>query len=325
MDETTSPDNTKRTPPFNNLYLLSGLVNGFNNSWMYFLTLTFLIAGYVFFQSIALFPLMAILQSKGYSHEQILENANLLFDSKALGMDQNLVLLLELGMFVFAAIGFFMGLKYIHKKTITSVLTGYEKFRFGRFWFAFLVWGALLVAMVLLDYFLNPGEMTVSFNVQGILFSLLIMVIFMPIQTGLEELVFRGYLVQGLAQIFHNGIIPLFLTSLLFGLAHITNPEVKEFGIPVMLTYYCCFALFMGAITLLDEGLELAFGLHFANNMVSSILVSSPHAVIKPYSIFEAKAEDPQSEIVVWFVMAALTFGIFWMRYRWKNFKLIIK
>ena len=151
------------------------------------------------------------------------------------------------------------------------------------------------------------------------------MVLLMPVQTGLEELVFRGYLVQGLAQIFKNGIIPLILTSLLFALAHMTNPEVKEFGWPIMFTYYSVFAMFMGAITLIDEGLELAFGIHFANNLVSSILISPPHTPIRPYSIFETTKEDPYMEIIVWSVMAVVTFSIFWFRYRWKNFKLILK
>jgi hypothetical protein len=92
-----------------------------------------------------------------------------------------------------------------------------------------------------------------------------------------------------------------------------------------MFTYYACFALFMGGITLLDEGLELAFGIHFANNMISSMLVSAPHSVIKTYSVFEVTSEDPHAEIVVWCVMAIITFAIFRFRYRWKDYKLIIK
>src|SRR5687768_15722617 len=105
MDET--PQATIQKPlPFNNLYLISGLVHGFNKAWMYILTLTFLIVGYVLFQSIVILPLMNVLINNGYSQDEILRNANLLFDSNALKMDRNIVLLLELGMFVFAFIGF---------------------------------------------------------------------------------------------------------------------------------------------------------------------------------------------------------------------------
>ncbi len=147
----------------------------------------------------------------------------------------------------------------------------------------------------------------------------------MPIQTGLEEVVFRGYLLQGLALVFKNGIVPLIICSLLFGLAHMSNPEVQRFGWGIMLPYYVCFAFFMGAITLLDEGLELAFGIHFANNLISSLLISSPNSVIKTYSFFEAKSENPHLEILVWLVMAAITWLIFTKKFKWNNYQLLIK
>jgi membrane protease YdiL (CAAX protease family) len=151
------------------------------------------------------------------------------------------------------------------------------------------------------------------------------MLVFMPLQTGLEEIVFRGYLLQGMSQVFKNGIVPLLITSILFGTAHISNPEVKEYGFVTMLSYYIGFALFLGVLTLLDEGIELAFGIHFANNIVSGILVTEAHSVIKPYSIFETKVNDPKAEIILWFCMTAVTFTIFYLKYRWKNFSLLIK
>lgn len=324
MDDLTQ-DTPQKPLPFNNLYLISGLVHGFNKGWMYLFTIIFLLVGYTFFQSIVILPLMNILIENGYSQTEVMKNANLLFDSNALKLDRNIVLVLELGMFVFAFIGFFIGIKFLHKKTLTSILTGYEKFRYGRFWFAFSVWASFLIVSVALNYIFRPEDLVFNFNPVGFLISTVIMVLFMPIQTGLEEAVFRGYFLQGLSQLFKNGIIPLVITSLLFASAHMSNPEVTKFGWPIMFTYYAAFAMFMGCITLLDEGLELAFGIHFANNIISSILLSSSSSVIKTYALFEVKEEDPSSEILVWLCMAALTFLIFWLKYRWKNFKLIIK
>lgn len=311
--------------PFNNLYLISGLVNGWNKGWMYLASVLFMILGYVFFQLLLFFPLLNRLFQNGYTRTQVEQNPNLLFDSTALHLDKNIVIALELGMFIFAFIGWLVALRFIHKKTLTSVLTGYQKFRFSRFGFAFLIWSCFLVLFIVANYFIYPEDFVISLNWQGIIISFFIMLVLMPVQTGLEELIFRGYLVQGLAQYFKNGIIPLLICSLLFGLAHMSNPEVKKFGWQIMLCYYVCFALFMGCITLLDEGLELAFGIHFANNMVSSILISTPNSVIKTYSVLEAKSENPQAEILVWFLMAGLSFLIFLKKYRWKNFNLIIR
>lgn len=323
--EEKQQDKPNPSIPFNNLYLLSGLVNGSNKWWMYLGTLLLLMLGYVSFQLMSLYPLIEVLKGKGYTEAEIAANTTLLFDSSILGLDLNVILLIELGMFVFAFMGFMIGLRSFHHKTLVSVFTGYEKFRWKRFYFGFAVWAGLILLSTLISYFLNPEDLHVKLNWQGLLLSVLIMVTLMPIQTGLEEVLFRGYLLQGLSLLFKNGITPLILTSMLFATAHMTNPEVKEYGAPIMFTYYACFALFMGGISLLDEGLELAFGIHLANNLVSSILISTPTSVIKTYSVFEASKGDAYSEMLLWCVMSLLTFVIFWMRYKWKNFSLIIK
>lgn len=292
---------------------------------MYAGTILFLVMGYVAFQFIGFSPLIARLISKGHSRAEIESNPNLLFDSAALDLDLNLILALELGMFVFAFFGFLLGLKFLHQKTLSGVLTGFEKFRLSRFFFAFGLWAVLLLVFLSINYAISPSEFTWNPNYTGLLVSFAIMCLLMPIQTGLEELVFRGYLLQGLALLFKNGIVPLVLTSLVFGLAHMSNPEVQRFGWQIMFPYYVCFAFFMGAITLLDEGLELAFGIHFANNLISSILVSTPNSVIKTYSFFEITSENPQFEMLSWSIMAILSFLVFKKKYTWKNYSLLIK
>ncbi len=318
-------EDVKPTLPFNNLYLLSGLSNGFNKGWMYSITLLLIIIGYVGYQAIIALPLVQLAINNGITTQQILQNNNLIFDSDALHIDRNIILLLLFGMFVFAFLGFLIGLKKIHKKTLTSVLTGYQTFRFKRFWFAFAIWASMLIFTVLLAFIFEPNSLSINFNTGGFTVSLVLMLVFMPIQTGVEEVIFRGYLLQGLSQVFKNGIIPLLITSSLFGLAHMGNPEVQAYGVGLMLPYYVGFALFLGTLTLLDEGLELAFGIHFANNIISSILVTQPNSVIKTYAIFEAKPGNPATEIIMWFCMATITFVIFKTKYRFKNFNLVIK
>lgn len=323
MEEEQVPKEVKL--PFNNLYLNAGLVNGQNNIWMYVITVTLALAGYFLYQAVVAMPLMATLLQNGISQEKILENPNILFDSTALRMDPNEVLLLELGMFVFAFIGLWIGIRFIHQKSLRSVLSGYENFRFSRFWFAFLVWSVLQIILSVLAYIFYPGEYKICFEPMGWISSAMIMLLLMPIQTGFEEVFFRGYLVQGLAQFFKNGWLPMVLMSLLFAFAHMSNPEVKKYGMVIMFSYYTIFALFLGALTLLDEGIELAFGIHFANNIISSLMVSSSDSVLKTYSIFQTAKIDPMLEIFVWMVMALITALLLKKRYRWNNYSLIIK
>jgi membrane protease YdiL (CAAX protease family) len=326
MDEAEQPAGAQpRKIPFNNLFLISGLVHGYNKFSMYLVTILLFIFGYLGYQLLLIVPLMSRLRSKGFGDLEIIENPNLLFSPEALQMDRNLVLALELGMFILAFLGLYTGIKRIHRKSLTSVITGYERFRVGRFWFSFIVWGSMILLLTIVSYFTTEGELQVVFEPKGFLISAFVLILLLPIQVASEELLFRGYLVQGLSQLFRNGLAPMLITSLLFALAHMSNPETQEHGWGIMFPYYCANALFMGTLTLLDEGLELAYGIHLSNNIISGLLVTSPNSVIKPSTVFLAVTEDPGSELIAWLVMAALTFLVLYWRYRWKNFKLIIK
>ncbi len=323
--ETDDSNKPLKELPFNNLYLNSGYVSGHNQWQFYVLTILVTIICYLLAPIFTSLHLFYIAFNNGIDMETIKGNVNILYDYKLSGINRNYILLALFGIFVFALAGFRFALKKFHQKTLTSVLTAYETFRFKRFWFALIVWSILILVASTIEYFLNPNNYVFNFNLGGFLVSLVLICVFMPIQSSFEEVFFRGYLLQGFSLIFKNGIVPLIITSFLFGAAHMSNPEAKEYGWGIMLTYYVFFALFMGAITLLDEGLELAIGIHVANNMMASILVSSDSSVIKTYSIFEEKTANVNSEIVIWLVCAAITFGIFWIKYRWKNFNLIIK
>ena len=140
MDNITE-ESPKKELPFNNLYLLSGLVTGYNALWMYALTLLLVIIGYIGFGSLLTIPLVTKALENGISLAQLTEDSSLLFDSEIVKLDRNIILLTQFGLFVFALIGFIIGIKYVHKKTITSILTGFQKLRYNRFWFAFILLG----------------------------------------------------------------------------------------------------------------------------------------------------------------------------------------
>lgn len=313
------------TYAFNNAFLKSGLHNGQNKFWMYVFGIFFLLIGYLVFGGIMCFPLMQRAQEMGATAKEIQENSYLIFDPDYLKIDKMYILLFQFSIFIFAFLGIWIGIRFVHKKTLASVLTGFAKFRYSKFWFAFAIWGAMLIVTILVSYLSDNESLQIQFNLPRFLVLLLLCGIFLPIQTLTEELVFRGYLVQGLSQIFKNGWLPVILTSLLFGLAHMSNPEVQKHGWSLMYPYYTGFALFLGVLTLLDEGLELAYGIHLANNLFSSLLITSPNAVIKTDAIFYTNNENPAAEIVLWLCMSIVAFIIFWLKYRWKNTNLLVK
>lgn len=118
-------------------------------------------------------------------------------------------------------------------------------------------------------------------------------------------------------------IFPLLITSLIFGTMHILNPEVSKLGY-IILVYYIGTGLFLGIITLMDEGMELALGFHAANNLIGALLVSTDWTVLKTYAIFKDTSEPTAGFETIFlpvFIMFPLLLFIFSKKYKWIDWK----
>lgn len=311
--------------PFSNLFLLKGYVTGKNEFWQYLLGIVAAFAGYLTFQLIMMVPLLSAAMSNGVTMNEISQNPNILFNPEKIGIDKNILLALMMGMFVFTMLFLWLALKFIQKKSFTSIITGFEKIRWKRYFFSFGIWGTLLIILTIVSYLVSPQDIEVRFNAGNFAILLVVAIIFIPIQTATEELIFRGYLMQGFAILFKNGIAPILITSVLFGLMHASNPEAKAHGLLIMMPYYIFFGVFLGVLTLLDEGSELAMGIHCANNLFSSILVCSKNSVLQTDAIFYTSVENPGGEFITWIIMAAICFFILFKKYKLSNWKLLIR
>lgn len=310
---------------FENRFLIIGKESGKNEFWMYLLGILSAFVGYLLFQMIMLIPLMAKATASGISISEIAENPNILFNPDAIGMNRSLLLALMMGMFVFTLLFLWLALKLFHKKTLSSIITGFEKIRWNRYIFAFAIWACLIFLLTIISYLTSPEDMVLQFDISKFFILLIVSIVFIPIQTATEELIFRGYLMQGFGQVFKNGIAPLIITSVLFGLMHAANPETKAHGLLIMMPYYIFFGVFLGVLTLMDEGTELAMGIHCANNLVSALLVTSKNSVLQTDAIFYTNQENPGGEFIIWIVMATICFFILFKKYKLNNWKLILK
>ena len=239
-----------------------------------------------------------------------------LFDSNT-----NLVFLLL--PFVGGLIFLFGIVKLLHKQTITSLTTSRKKIDWKRIFFAFFFWGIISSGMVLLDYYLAPESYIDNFELNRFLVLAAIAILLLPIQTSCEEYLFRGYLMQGIGVVTNSKWIPLVITSLIFGLLHISNPEVDKLGYIIMV-YYIGTGLFLGVITLMDEGMELALGFHAANNLFTALLVTANWTALQTHSVFKDVSE-PESGIMdivlPVFIIFPIILFIFSRVYKWTNWK----
>ena len=171
-------------------------------------------------------------------------------------------------LFVFFLGGLLFWVKYVHRQSILSLTTSRNKMDWGRVFFVFTLMASFIIISTLIAYFATPGDYQINFEPIPFLILCAIAILLVPIQTSFEEYMFRGYLMQGLGLAVKNKWFPLLLTSVLFGVMHAANPEVEKIG-PIIMIYYIGTGLFLGILTLMDEGLELALGFHAANNLVN--------------------------------------------------------
>ncbi|THD67776.1 CPBP family intramembrane metalloprotease [Robertkochia marina] len=216
----------------------------------------------------------------------------------------------------------FLWVKYIHKQSITSLTTSRDRIDWGRIFFAFFLWGILTTIFVFVDYKLEPENYEWNFDMSLFLQLAAVAILLIPLQTSFEEYFFRGYLIQGLGIYAGNRWIPLVITSLFFGLLHLGNPEVGKLGYGIMI-YYIGTGFFLGVITLMDEGLELALGFHAANNLFTALLVTANWTAFQTPSVLREVSQPSlgYDVLVPVFVVFPLLILIFSKRYRWTNWK----
>ena len=236
--------------------------------------------------------------------------------------DSNSTLFLILISFVFAIIGVFAVNKYLHQQSLLTIISSRKKVDWNRIWVSFLLWTAITIISTLALYYSSPQDFVVQFQPSPFLILAVIAVLMIPIQTTCEELVFRGYLMQGFANLSMNKWFPLLMTSLIFGTMHIFNPEVSKIGY-IILVYYIGTGLFLGMITLMDEGNELAIGFHAANNLIGALLVTTDWTVFQTNSILKDLSEPSAGFDIILpvVIIYPVLLIIFSKKYHWQDWK----
>ena len=238
-------------------------------------------------------------------------------------LESNLNLFLLLLSYAAGFLAVLFVVKTLHKQSIRSLTTSRTKIDWKRFWFAFLFWGIISSGFVLVDHYMNPENYEFNFKLVPFLILVAIAIVLVPLQTSFEEYLFRGYLMQGIGVLCKNRWLPLIITSVAFGLLHIANPEIEKLGY-ILLVHYIGTGFFLGIITLMDEGLELALGFHAANNLFTALLVTADWTAFQTNSLLKDISEPDieNSEIFasVLIIYPILIF-IFARVYNWTNWK----
>ncbi|MEL6720667.1 MAG: type II CAAX endopeptidase family protein [Bacteroidota bacterium] len=291
---------------------------GQNEIWQYIVT----ILAIIFASVLGGIPLIIVIFAGGMQDgmgtvdlQEVLQSG----DYSQLGMSSNTFLFLMLLQFVAIFLVLWLAVRSIHKKKFLDITTARPKLDWSRIWFAFGVWTVLLASVEIVSYFLDPGNYVWQFDLKAFLPLLAIALLILPIQTSAEELVMRGYLMQGISLISKYRWIPLLVTSLAFGLLHGSNPEVAKYGFWVTMPGYIGIGVALAIMTLMDDGLELALGVHAANNIFGALFVTFEGSVLSTPALFKVQEINPLVGTIMTLVFSALFLFIASKKYGWTD------
>jgi hypothetical protein len=214
---------------------------------------------------------------------------------------------------VMMLVGLALTMRFLHRRPLMSLIGPECRLAWGRIAQGAAVWGAIALVAVILEHVLYPDRYYLSFNAERFFFFAAVALVVTPIQTTTEELLFRGYIMQGLSLLLRRPAVIAVLSALIFTLPHLMNPEVRHGALLLAVSYFTI-GLLLAVVTLHDGRLELAIGVHAANNLMLALVANYEGSVLASDSIFMARELDPVYSLITLTLGAFIFYWLFFGR-----------
>jgi membrane protease YdiL (CAAX protease family) len=287
---------------------------GKNAFWRYF---TGAITPFLVSNFIGGIPLAVVLIA--YASDRAMTEIGRMPDFEAMGINLNLGFFLTVFPFILAFFTLVLLIKPLNERSPGTVINGGKKVRWGRVFFSAFVWTAVSALWLYYSMRSDPGSYVLNNTSTSLITLAILSLTMIPLQAGFEEILFRGYLIQAFVVLSRNRWLPIVATSVLFGLMHALNPEVKEYGFFIMMPQYIFFGLVFAVLTMMDDGVELAIGAHAANNAFLSVFITNKDSALQTPSMYEQLEYDPLMEFGGLVAMSLLFIIIMAIAFKWKD------
>jgi membrane protease YdiL (CAAX protease family) len=286
---------------------------GKNQWWRYLLAISLILISWLVIGNIPTLALILLVNLD--------DNQQTNFDSQLNtfeGIDPLLSYIVISFGFIAFIVALYIAVRFIHQREFTSLITAKSQVKISRIFQGFLLWVILLGIACAIEYAISPQSFQLKFNPNKFLLFLPFALILTPIQTSVEELFFRGYLMQTVGLITRISAIPVLFSSLIFASLHFGNPEVES-NFLVLAVFYLLLSFFLAIVTVKDDSLELALGVHAANNLFTILLVNPTNSVLPAHAVFDYTINPLYT--LVSYAIAAIIFYIIIFRNKTKGKK----
>jgi uncharacterized protein len=217
----------------------------------------------------------------------------------------------NLGVLVMLA-GLVLAVAWVQQRPLLTLVTPRPRFDWRRAWQGFTACFAISGLAFAVECLLYPGRYALNPEMGRALAFVPAVLLLTPLQAATEELVFRGYLMQSMRTFTRSPLVIVAVSSLLFMLPHLWNPEAQH-GVLIVLLYVLI-AVFLAAVTLRDGRMELAIGAHAAINVFIALVASYPESVLETPALFMADVLDPAYSLASMAAGSLLFYAWFFLR-----------
>jgi uncharacterized protein len=227
---------------------------------------------------------------------------------------------LEMLPFIGGLLGFFLGIRFLLKSSLLPWLSSRPSINVKRIFFSFGIWALLIALPIITEWIFFPNNLVLNFKFLPFLESFALLAIFLPFQVLFEELLFRSFILQGLIKRTQSAIAGILVSGIMFGMMHIANPEVQQEGW-WLLSIYISLGIVLSFIAYADQGIELSYGFHLANNLFTGLLVTSSDQAFQTNAIFKTEHIQMEKISVITLAFSLILFVfVMWRRYQWDWF-----
>lgn len=277
---------------------------GKNDWWRYLLSLPAIIATWVGVGLVPVFFLAAYVQMDG-------NPATDFTPTGFTGVPLLAEFLVTMASFIPLIAATLLAVRFIHARPVQSLITAAPRIRWSRIFVGGGIWFGIAALIAVVESLLYPGRYVLTFQPVTLLIFAILALVLIPIQTSAEEVFFRGYLLQWMGLRLKNKWLLAFLNGVLFFLPHTANPEMAVDSLLVGLGYFVIGFVFT-LITVQDDGMELALGMHAANNLFAALFANYVITALRSPSLFTVQELDPVYSLVSLIIGSAVFFIIYY-------------
>ena len=229
--------------------------------------------------------------------------------------------LFTMSSFIPFLVGTLLAVRFIHARSLKTLVTGESHIRWGRVFAGAAGWLLIAALISTIESLLYPGRYVLTFQPVTLTIYAILALILIPLQTSAEEFFFRGYLLQWMGLRLKNTWLLSLLNGVLFFLPHTANPEMAANSVLIGLGYFVM-GFFLTLITLRDNGIELALGMHAANNLFAALFANYTVTALPSPSLFTVQTLDPVYSLISLIVGTIVFYLIFFRPTRSETAKL---